>query len=152
MAMTPKGIYFPEGSTNADFVSIFSTLAASIDAALGDFTYDSGWIDVSNSELGGGWENYNTSTNQFSYRRVGKWVACKGRLRRGNAGDTIFNFPNGFRPPGTMYFQGERNANMEASINILVESNGILTTRTSGSLTIGWLPLTDIHYFTDDSI
>ena len=152
MAATPKGIYYPDSNTNADFVAIFSTLASSVDSALGDFTYDSGWINVSDSELSGGWENYNTSSNQFSYRRVGKWVACKGRLRRGTPGATFFTLPVGFRPPGLMYFTAERNANLSATVNLQVFPSGAMESRSSGSDSINWLPLTSIHFFTDDEI
>ena len=97
MAMTPKGIYFPEGTTNANFVSIFATLASSIDTALGDFTYDSGWIDVSTAEMMNGWETYNTTGSRVRYRKIAKTVYLDGIARNGTARD-IFTLPVGFRP------------------------------------------------------
>lgn len=99
MAMTPKGIYFPEGTTNANFVSIFATLANSVDNALGDFTYDSGWVNVGTAEMLNGWETYNTTGSRVRYRKIGKTVYLDGIARRGTAND-IFTLPVGFRPIG----------------------------------------------------
>lgn len=105
MAMTPKGIYIPEGSVNADFPSIFATLASSIDSALGDFTYDSGWIDVPTSQMQNGWETYNTTSFQVAYRKVGKSVNIRGLIRYGTEATTMFVLPTGFRPTkGTEIF------------------------------------------------
>lgn len=98
MAMTPKGIYIPEGDTNVDFLSVFSTLASSIDSALGDFTYDSGWINVATSQMQNGWTTYNTTGFQVGYRRVGKHVHFRGLIRYGTPNTVMFNIPVGFRP------------------------------------------------------
>lgn len=148
MAMTPKGIYFPEGSTNADFVSIFSTMASSIDSALGDFTYDSGWIGVEDSEMSNGWKSYNQTNSKVHYRKVGKLVSLRGRVRGGDPGK-VFNLPSGFRPSSIIWWTNERNGLYQDTVNGQVQTNGSVETRTSGSGSIGWFPMTSCMFFVD---
>ena len=118
MAMTPKGIYIPEGDTDVDFLSVFSTLASSIDSALGDFTYDSGWIDVPTSQMQNGWETYNTTGSRVRYRKVGKEVKLDGIARRGT-GTEIFTLPLGYRPVGVYpNFAGCITASSGTNLNL----------------------------------
>jgi|SRR5690625_1310269 len=97
MPTTPGGIYFPDGNTNADFVSIFSTVAASIDAAINNFTYDSGWVDVQPDDFVNDWETYNTTGSRVRYRKIGKITYLDGITRRGTGTD-VFTLPTDFRP------------------------------------------------------
>ena len=159
MAMTPKGIYFPEGSTNADFVSIFSTLAASIDTALGDFTYDSGWIDVSNSEMQNGWVSYNSSGFRVAYRKIGKTVYHGGLIRYGTEGTAIYTVPVGFRPSrGTEIFYCLTSGVITGSgglkgARVQITTGGTLThVGTNISLGNGFISLNGVTYISDDGV
>lgn len=156
MAMTPKGIYFPEGTTNANFVSIFSTLAASIDAALGDFTYDSGWIDVATNEMSNGWTTYNTSSFQVAYRRVGKWVYHRGLIRYGTEASEMYTVPDGFRPSkGTEIFYCMTSGSITGSggykgtrIDVRV-SGTVSQVGSNTALGNGFISLSNIGYYID---
>lgn len=99
MATTELGIYFPSEGTNADFVSIFTTLANSVNQAISDFTYDSGWIAVSQSEMSNSWEPYNSTGSHVRYRKIGKITYLDGIIRYGTGTD-VFTLPEGFRPKG----------------------------------------------------
>lgn len=154
MAITPKGIYYPEGSTNADFPSIFSTLASSIDSALGDFTYDSGWIDVPTSQMQNGWETYNTTGSRVRYRKVGKVVKLDGIARNGTSNDA-FTLPVGFRPDsvypnfaGTITGTGS-NLNNTARVRVAANVGTVqlyVSTQTLRNLGVG---LNAVSFFTD---
>lgn len=155
MAMTPKGIYIPEGSVNADFPSIFAALASSIDSALGDFTYDSGWIDVPTSQMQNGWETYNTTGSRVRYRKVGKEVKLDGIIRRGT-GTNVFILPLGFRPisvypnyAGCIVATSGTNLNLSARLRVDA-SNGTVqcyvSTQALRDLGVGLNPIT---FFTD---
>lgn len=99
MATTELGIYFPTEGTNADFVSIFSTLANSVNDAISQFTYDSGWIAVSQNEMSNSWEPYNSTGSHVRYRKIGKITYLDGIIRYGTGND-VFTLPEGFRPKG----------------------------------------------------
>ena len=156
MAITPKGIYYPEGTTNSNFVTIFSTLASSIDSALGDFTYDSGWIDVQDSDLMGNWEKVNTTGSRPRYRRIGKLVSMEGGVRGGTTGaSTIFTLPVGFRPEGvwarSLCAQSSSGTGFHRATLINVQTSGVVSSGgvmdSSTSLYLG-----NINFFTDNSI
>lgn len=156
MAITPKGIYYPEGSTNADFVSIFSTLASSIDSALGDFTYDSGWIDVPSSQMQNGWQTYNTTTYQVAYRKIGLSVFHRGLIRYGTEGTSMYVVPNGFRPTrGSEIFYALSSGLIPSNgghkgVRVQVVSGGIVSQVGTSALGNGFISLNCINYVTDE--
>lgn len=123
MATTNLGIYYPTEETNADFVAILSTLANSVDAAINNFTYDSGWIAVPQSEMLNDWEPYNASGSHVRYRKIGKIVYVDGIARYGTNAD-IFNLPVGFRPNGVYpNFGGTTVGSSPSAVRLRVTSN-----------------------------
>lgn len=99
MATTDLGIYYPSGDVNGDFPSILANMAESVNDAIASFTKDSGWVDVSSSDMMNGWEPYNTTGSRVRYRKVGKIVMLDGIARNGTDRD-IFVLPTEFRPDG----------------------------------------------------
>ena len=157
MATTPKGIYYPEGSTNSNFVSIFSALASSIDAALGDFTYDSGWINVQEGEFLNGWESYNTGSYQVAYRKIGLTVYHRGLIRYGTEGTAMYIVPEGFRPTrGSEIFYTLTSGTLPSSgglkgTRVQVVSGGTVSqVGTNTALGKGFISLNPIIYVTDE--
>lgn len=155
MATTPRGIYFPDNMTNANLTAIFATMASSIDDAL-DFTYDSGWINVSNSQMQNGWTSYNTSGFVFRYRRVGLFVQLNGLIRNGTEQSTIFTMPTRFRPApsntvvtGCLTSVSHSGSNSGSKVTrIDVRSSGVMSQYDSVNLGSGWISLYNIRYIT----
>lgn len=158
MATTEKGIYYPDANTNSDFLSIFSTLASSIDSALGEFTYDSGWISVRDEEMLNGWESYNSSSYQVAYRKLGNSVYLRGLIRRGTEGSEMFTLPSGFRPSrGSEIFYcltsgtiSNNGGHKGTRINVLT-SGTVSQTGTNTALGNGFISLSNISFATDDN-
>lgn len=98
MAMTSKGIYYPTSGTLAQYPQIFESIALSVDNAIGDFSYDSDWIYISNTELGGSWAGYLAPGHEPRYRRVGDFVQMSGLVMGGSSTSTIFTLPPDMRP------------------------------------------------------
>lgn len=157
MANTPKGIYFPEGDTPLDFVTIFKDIAESVDNTLGDFTYDSGWIDVFNEDMLNGWTRYNNSGFKVCYRRRGKLVYHAGLIRYGTEGTEMYYVPKGFRPSAgaeifnclTSRLVGNNSGYKGARIN--VNSLGLVHQSGSVNLGTGFISLNGIRYVTDEA-
>ena len=156
MATTPKGIYFPEGKTKANFIEIFRNIAESVDKALQDFTYDSGWINQ--TEFGNGWERYNSTGFRVAYRRVGKTVYHTGLIRYGTEGTQLYRVPVGFRPTkGIETFYCLTSATITNNggykgTRIYVNTEGRVRQEGSVSLGTGFISLNNIIYITDESI
>lgn len=157
MATTPKGIYFPEGKTTANFIEIFSNIAESVDAALDSFTYDSGWIDQ--LEFGNGWERYNSTSFRVSYRRLGKVVYHTGLIRYGTENTQLYRIPVGFRPTrGTEVFYCLTSASVDTAnsglkgTRINVSTDGRVRQSGSVALGTGFISLNSIKYISDESL
>lgn len=98
MAMTSKGIYYPTSGTLAQYPQIFESIALSVDNAIGDFSYDSGWIYISNTELEGLWAGSLEPGHEPRYRRVGDFVQMSGLVMGGSSSSRIFTLPPDMRP------------------------------------------------------
>ena len=143
MAVTPKGIYYPTGDDAANWATIFQTMANSIDTALGDFTYDSGWIPITNFQ--NGWKSYYTAENtQAAYRKVGKIVHCSSLIGYGTSMGTIFTLPSGFRSKISVYFCVLNN-NVE-SIRAEAHSTGTIQFPRTGRTPSGYYSLTGANF------
>ena len=156
MAITPKVIYYPEGTTNSNFVTIFSTLASSIDSALGDFTYDSGWINVYSEDMLNGWEPYNSTSFQVAYRKIGLSVFHRGLIRNGTEGTSMYVVPNGFRPTrGSEIFYALSSGLIPSNgghkgVRVQVVDGGTVSQVGTSALGSGFISLNCINYITDE--
>ena len=151
MATTPKGIYFPEGKTFADFPQIFKNIAESVDNTLGDFTYDSGWILLTTANLTGNWESYNTTGSQTRYRKVGKRIMFDGIARKGTAA-TIYTMPSGFRPNVQPSFEVPviSTETTDRSVRAYVTVNGVLSvTQATQAERNSGIGLSGVKYYAD---
>ena len=144
MAITPKGIYFPTGEDAANWATIFYTMANSIDSALSDFTYDSGWIPITNFQ--NGWASYYRDTYRTCQRRkIGLQVFMTGLIRYGTRAVTAFSVPSGFIPSKNLYVAALTGSNGVTRLDLTSAGNVIHNGPQLASN--GWLSISELNYY-----
>jgi hypothetical protein len=126
-------------------VALAAVVGASLAAAPGDHVHklaDSGWQTPA---LQNGWLQYDTIWgNAAMYRKIGPLVFCRGLVKSGTLGASIFTLPVGYRPSINMLFASEA---ADTICRISVQPDGTITTGAGGSQ--AWTSLCNLIFPAD---